>query len=164
MRTPTPMPVGAVEELGVLLKEAKTRGQFQRIQCVWLRATLGMSSEEVARAIGWHPVSVRRVQARYLREGAASLIGVGRGGRRHENLTVQEERALLSDFLAEAERGGMLEVSVLKAAYEQAVGHSVPNSTVYRMLKRHGWRKLAPRPRHPKGDPLRQESFKKNFP
>jgi len=91
-------------------------------------------------------------------------MGVGRGGRRHQNLTVEEERAFLSDFLAEAKRGGMLEVSGLKAAYERTVGHSVPNSTVYRMLKRHGWRKLAPRPRHPKGDPLRRESFKKNSP
>lgn len=162
MRPQTPLRAGAVEELRVLLKEAKSRSQFQRVQCVWLRATRGLSSEEVAHAIGWHPVSVRRVQARYLREGAGALMGVGRGGRRRENLTVDEECALLRGFLAEAQRGGILEVSEIKAAYEEAVEHRVPKSTVYRMLKRHGWRKVTPRPRHPKGNPARQQEFKKN--
>jgi len=162
MRPQRPLPAGAAEELRVLLKEAKTRGQFQRVQCVWLRATRGLSSEEVAHAIGWHPASVRRVQARYLREGSAALMGVGRGGRRRENLTLDEERALLGEFLGIAQRGGILEVSEVKAAYERAVGHSVPKSTVYRILKRHGWRKVAPRPRHPKGNPVHQEEFKKN--
>ena len=162
MRRPRAMPAGAVEELSRLLKEAKTRGEFQRVQCVWLRAALGMSSEEVARAVGWHPVSVRRVQARYLKEGAAALRGVGRGGRRNENLMIEQEGALLRQFLAQADKGGILEVSTVKAAYEGLAGHQVPKSTVYRMLKRHGWRKVVPRPRHPKSNPARQAGFKKN--
>jgi hypothetical protein len=37
-----------------------------------------------------------------------------------------------------------LEVSRVKAAYEQALGRKVPKSTVYRMLARHGWRKVVP--------------------
>ena len=162
MRPQTPLPAGTVAGLEVLWKRAKTRGQYQRVQCVWLRATLGLSSEEVARAVGWHPGSVRRVQSLYLREGADVLMSVGRGGRRNENLTVEQERKLLDGFLAKARRGGLLEVSEVRAAYEEAVGHSVPRSTVYRMLKRHGWRKIAPRPRHPKSDPSRREEFKKN--
>jgi transposase len=87
---------------------------------------------------------------------------VGRGGRRHENLSLDEEKALLEEFSPVAERGGMLEVSAVKAAYEARVGHAVPKSTVYRMLKRHGWRKVVPRPQHPKNDPARQRAFKKN--
>ena len=90
MRPPQPMPSGAVNELRRLLSEAKSRAHYQRVQCVWLRATLGLSSEEVAQAIGWHPASVRRVQAAYLREGAAALCTVGRGGRRHENTKWQD--------------------------------------------------------------------------
>jgi hypothetical protein len=54
-----------------------------------------------------------------------------------------------------------LEVSRVKQAYEQAVGRVVPKSTVYRMLARHGWRKLAPRPRHPQADGARQQALKK---
>jgi transposase len=64
-------------------------------------------------------------------------------------------------FLKRAEQGRLLEVSRVKQAYEQVVGHGVPKSTVYRMLGRHGWRKLAPRPRHPQADEARQQAFKK---
>jgi hypothetical protein len=75
---------------------------------------------------------------------------------------VKQEKDLLCTFMAKAERGGILEVSQVKASYEEAVGHVVPKSTIYRLLARHGWRKLAPRPRHPKSDPVRREEFKKN--
>jgi hypothetical protein len=36
-------------------------------------------------------------------------------------------------------------------------------STIYRLLDRHGWRKLVPRPRHPKANPEEQAIFKKPF-
>jgi hypothetical protein len=48
-------------------------------------------------------------------------------------------------------------------AYAQRIGHDVDDSTIYRLLNRHGWRKLMPRPRHPQADPQAQEQFKKNF-
>ena len=34
-------------------------------------------------------------------------------------------------------------------------------STIYRLLDRHGWRKLVPRPVHPKADLEEQAAFKK---
>ena len=46
-------------------------------------------------------------------------------------------------------------------AYEQAIGHPTSNSTVYNLLARHGWRKLMPRPFHPKRDLAAQSAFKK---
>ncbi|MCE5241943.1 MAG: winged helix-turn-helix domain-containing protein [Desulfobacteraceae bacterium] len=41
------------------------------------------------------------------------------------------------------------------------VGRKVAKTTIYRMLDRHGWRKIMPRPHHPKSDPKAQEGFKK---
>jgi transposase len=49
----------------------------------------------------------------------------------------------------------------LKAAYEKAIGHATSDSTVYNLLHRHGWRKLMPRPHHPKRDLAAQNAFKK---
>ena len=57
--------------------------------------------------------------------------------------------------------GEMLNVHDLKAAYEQAIGHPTSNSTVYNLLTRHGWRKLMPRPFHPRRDLAAQDDFKK---
>ena len=48
-------------------------------------------------------------------------------------------------------------------AFEQRVGHKVDDSTIYRLLGRHGWRKLMPRPRHPQADQQAQEQFKKTL-
>ena len=161
MRPRRSFPDGTLERLQRTLKEARSKAEFQRVQCLWLRAALGLNANQVAQALGWRPTSVRRLQAQYLRRGEALWQRPGRGGRRHQNLTAGEEARLLAGFLGRAERGGLLEVSRVQEAYEQAVGHAVPKSTVYRMLGRHGWRKLAPRPRHPQTDTARQETFKK---
>jgi transposase len=161
MRTPKPLSNEAIERLAKDLKRTKTKGEFQAVQCLWLRVSLGLSADQVATAIGWHPSSVRKLQSRYLREGVTALQRTGRGGRRRQNLTLEEEQNLLQEFLYQSESGGILEVSRVKAAYEQAVGRKVAKSTVYRMLARHGWRKIAPRPRHPKSDAALQAEFKK---
>jgi transposase len=155
---------GAAEKLKTALKQAKTKSEFQRIQCLWLRASLGLNADQVAQAVGWLPASVRRLQAQYLKKGEILLKSAGRGGRRHQNLTRQEEQDLLERFTVKAKRGGMLEVSPVKLAYEKAVGHAVPKSTVYRMLARQEWRKIAPRPHHPQVNAIRQQAFKKNSP
>jgi transposase len=164
MRTPAPLPSGSKELLRQLLKKAKTKTQFQRVQCVWLRAFLGLSSQEVAVAIGWNTSSVRHLQARYLKEGEEALRASGRGGRYRANMTADEENSFLSSFLEKATQGEILMVREVKKAYEEAVGHAVPKSTIYRMLARHGWRKITPRPHHPKADVLLQGEFKKNSP
>jgi VIT1/CCC1 family predicted Fe2+/Mn2+ transporter len=45
-----------------------------------------------------------------------------------------------------------LNIYDLKAAYEEAIGHSTNDSTVYNVLNRHDWRRLMPRPYHPARD------------
>ena len=64
--------------------------------------------------------------------------------------------------MEKAERGGVLVVPPIHAAYEERIGSSVAASTVYRMLARHGWRKVTPDTCHPKRDVQAQEAFKKN--
>ena len=83
------------------------------------------------------------------------------GGRRRENMTLSEEKALLARFGKAAGAGEMLNVHDLKAAYEQAIGQPTSNSTIYNLLARHGWRKLMPRPFHPRRDLAAQDDFKK---
>ena len=77
-------------------------------------------------------------------------------------MTSDEEHMFLSSFFEMSARGEILIVSEIKRAYEKAVGHVVPKSTIYRMLARHGWRKVQPDTYHPKADPQAQDDFKKN--
>lgn len=164
MRTPKPITTEQTLALGQLLRQTKTKADFQRVQCLWLRATLHLDTAQTAQAIGWSPSTVKIIQSRYLREGEKVLLGKGRGGRRYSNLTPEEEDELLASFLEKARVGGVLVIGEIKVAYERQAGKRVPKSTVYRMLARHGWRKIAPRPRHPQADPAAQEEFKKNSP
>ena len=85
------------------------------------------------------------------------------GGRKRENMTLAEEKALLTRFAKAAGTGELLNIHDLKAAYEKAIGHETSNSTVYNLLSRHGWRKLMPRPFHPKRDIAAQSAFKKKI-
>lgn len=145
-----------------LFRRTKTKADYQRVQCIWLRAVFGMSSDQVGLAVGFSPSTVKKLWPQYFSEKQEVLIGQGHGGRRRANLSLEAEEKLVGDFFDKSKRGQVLVVNEVKAAYEGAVGHRVPKSTVYRMLARHGWRKIAPRPRHPKADPQKLASFKKN--
>jgi transposase len=145
-----------------MLKTVHTKADYQRVQCLWLRAELGMNSTQIAAAVGFTKGTVRVIQHMYFAEGETVLVGEGRGGRRHQYLTPEEEDDLLKGFFDAARDGGVLIASEIKSAYEKEVGRTVNKSTIYRMLERHGWRKIAPRPHHPKADPEAQEMFKKN--
>ena len=162
MRPPKPISERDSQALKEMLKSVRTKIDYQRVQCLWLRAELGLNSTQIAAAVGFTKGTVRVIQSRYFAEGESVLIGEGRGGRRHQYLTAEEEDNLLKDFFDKAREGGVLVVSEIKNAYEKKAGRPVNKSTVYRMLERHGWRKIAPRPHHPKADIEAQETFKKN--
>ena len=150
-----------MERLAQALRQTRSKAEFQGVQGGWLRGALGLNAKQVAEALGWRSTSVRRWQAQSGRRGEALWERRGRGGRRHQNRTPEEEGRLRQGFLPRAEQGRGLEVSRVKQAYEQAVGDAVPKSTGYGMRAGHGWRKLAPRPRHPQADSARPEAFKK---
>ena len=67
----------------------------------------------------------------------------------------------MAPFFEQARVGSISTAAQIKQAFEAQVGHEVAESTIYRLLDRHGWRKLVPRPVHPKADPAEQATFKK---
>jgi transposase len=134
--------------------------QRERIQMVLLRES-GMTQPAIAAAMGVSLSTVNRAHMAYDGGGIKALKPKPIGGRQRENMTVAEEKALLAGFATAAGAGELLNVHDLKAAYEEAIGHSTSNSTIYNVLARHGWRKLMPRPFHPKRDLAAQNDFKK---
>jgi transposase len=150
-----------VEALKTRLKQARTIAEFQRIQCVLMRATTDCSASQIAQVLGWATATVHITHSRWAREGEALFELKGKGGRRSHNLTEAEEVEVLAPFVEQATAGNVLKATDIQAAYEARVGRAVPNSTIYRLLKRHGWRKLTPRPRHPKADITARGAFKK---
>jgi transposase len=120
-------------------------------------------AEDIAKHCGVSKASVHQVISSYNRFGVAAVETAGKGGRHHDYLSVQEEREFLSPFFARAEMGELATAGEMKQAFEAQVGHVVPKSTIYRLLDRHGWRKLVPRPRHPQASAEAQEQWKKTL-
>ena len=138
---------------------------LRQCQAVLLPALFGATLEQTATVLGVGRATVARLQAAFRKTRPAGF-GPARnwGGRRQSLLTPQEEAAFLKPWLASAASGHLVVVSPLRAALAQRLGQPVKPSVVYRLLARHGWRKVAPDTRHPKSQPEVQEAWKKNSP
>src|ERR1035437_192915 len=124
-----------------------------------------MSLEKTAQitglSVGW--VSKQRnrfIQGKPVGDGSVPA----RGGRHRQNFTLEEEAALLKPFLDQAKGGGILVVGQIRPQIEEALGRSMALSSLYALLHRHNWRKLAPDKRHPQSNPVALEEWKKNSP
>ena len=129
-------------------REIKDKRADARLKALELRAE-GMKSSKVAQATGFHAAYVSQLVAKYRDHGLEAISGNHYGGN-HRNMSFEEEAEILAPFKARAEKGELVEISEIKAAYQRAVGHSIGTSQIYYVLHRHGWRKVMPRSRHPK--------------
>ena len=138
---------------------------LRQCQAVLLPALFGATLEQTAAVLGVGRATVPRLQAAFRQHrSAGSTPARNWGGRRKSLLTQQEEVAFLKPWLESATTGQVVVVSPLRAALAQRLGKPVKPSVVYRLLARHGWRKVAPDTRHPKSKPEVQEEWKKNSP
>lgn len=152
-----------VELAKTRIQQAKTIDELRMAQAVFLPLECGLSIEQTAEALGVSRGWTCQLRGRFAKIARGELIPkAGRGGRRRENLTREEEAAFLAPFLEPAKAGGVLVVPPVKQALEERLGRSVALSSVYRLLHRNDWRKLAPDKRHPKANAAAQEEWKKN--
>ncbi len=145
-----------IARLAEWLKRAQSHSEYQRIQCVLIRATLGSSASEIARLLGWSTATVHVIHSRWAKGGESIFELRARRGRHHQHFTPEQEVQVLAPFVARANARGMLKVGEVQQAYEKHVGKSVAPTTIYRLLERHGGRKVVPKRRHPKANRARQ--------
>jgi transposase len=93
----------------------------------------GMAQPAIAEAMGVSLSTVNRAHMAYDHGGIKALKSKPSGGRKRENMTLAEEKALLRRFAKAAGAGEMLNIHDLKAAYEKAIGHATSSSTVYNL-------------------------------
>jgi hypothetical protein len=148
-----------------LLRTAKTADELRAAQAVLLPLELGLSLAQTATAIGRSVGATCTLRTRYCkvarRERDAPRSKRTLRNRAHASL--EREAQILDEVLVGAMRGGIVVVPPLKDAIAERLGRPVALSTVYRMLARNGWRKLAPDTAHPQGDAVAREDWKKNF-
>jgi putative transposase len=92
---------------------------------------------------------ISRIVSFYSKNGLAAIISNNYKGN-HRNLSFEEEASILSPFLEKAKLGQLVDISEIKLVYEQALGRDINSKGhIYKVLARHGWRKIMPRSAHP---------------
>ncbi len=109
----------------------------------------GANAAAVAEKTGFCSTHITRLTMKYRKGGIEAIAGNHYGGH-HRNMSEEEEKQILEPFQKQAEKGQLVTILEIKQTYEKAVGHPIGGEQIYRVLKRHGWRKIMPRSHHPK--------------
>jgi len=151
-------------EAEIIAKIKETVG-FWRVQR-WLVILNALVDPRPAKQIALHTglavQTVHNLVSTYNRLGSQVVETPGKGGRKCSYLSFEEEADFLKSFERKAATGQISTANEIKTALEKRLGQSIHKTTVYRILKRHGWRKLSPRPYHVEAKKEEQETFKKN--
>ena len=143
------------------MRTSKNKDEFRRFQAIWLRIAKEKSVDKTSEITCYSRSWIRQLHSLYKHKGVEGILISPKGGRHNENMTLEEEIKFLEPFLEKGKAGGILEIEEIHRTYEKALNKKTSGSVVYLLLHRHGWRKIAPRPQHPKADLKAQEAFKK---
>ena len=152
----------STEEMMVWVREAPTKESYRNRLAIWLTYIGPFHTQRVAELLTVSVPSVWHWVKEYNKHGPSGLEGPGSGGRRWGFLSWSEEQTLLQSFYLRAGKGEIITAKKIYKNICEQLGKEVSLDYVYRLMHRHGWRKIGPRSRHPKTNPEDQTLFKKN--
>ena len=136
-----------INEINKARKENKDKNIEKRLKALLLYSE-GKSRAEIAEETGFAKTYITDLVSKYRAQGLEGFIeNKYRGNRR--NMSFEEEKEFLELYRRQAEQGQIIEVGDIKKAYAEKVGHPIGGSQIYYVLRRHGWRKITPRSKHP---------------
>lgn len=149
------------EAIRTLMNDSKTKEEFRRYQSLYLRIAEKMPTGLIAKITGLSQSGIHSIHSLARTKGLVSLASRPKGGRRRSYLSIEEEKVMLSEIEKNAINGGVVEIGKVHKLFQEKVGGKVAKYTAYRLLHRHGWRKIAPRSYHPNQKADAIETLKK---
>ncbi|MDD7306073.1 MAG: helix-turn-helix domain-containing protein [Peptoniphilaceae bacterium] len=137
-----------IEELEIARKNTNNKKEDIRLKAVILRLK-GLKLREISEKLDVTIRAISKWIKKYEESSIQGLMNKKRVGNRR-NMTFEEEEEFLKQFEEKAEKGQIVTAKEIEKAYIEKVGHSIGGSQIYYVLKRHGFRKIMPRSRHPK--------------
>jgi len=128
-------------------KKNKHKRVEKRLSVIKLRYE-GLTDAEIAEKTGYHAKHVSQLCAEFCKVGAEQYATWKYGGN-HRSLPEEAETELLDEFRERAEAGQVVSVQEIKAAFDEKRGSESGSGYIYMVLKRHKWRKVMPRSKHP---------------
>lgn len=134
----------------IVLREKQTRDKriSKRLRVLMLRYE-GKSNPEIAAKLDISTDRLSHLISEYKRVGLEEYVRVKYTGN-HRNMSYEEEQEILDRFQEAAKAGQVITVKEIMAAFDEKLGRDTGRGYIYMLLKRHRWRKLKPRSRHPK--------------
>ena len=137
-----------VKEIEIARKKNKDKNIEKRLNALMLHSE-GKKHGAIAIETGFSKDYISVLVRKYKEMGLDS-VAKNHQHSNNELLSRAEEEELLAPFQAAAEAGQVVDVKEIKLAYEEKIGRELNSrGHIYRMLKRHGWRKVMPRSKHP---------------
>ena len=132
-----------------LLDKIEDADLYRKLEVLRLKME-GYKNREIAAITRYSASRVSALVSVYVKEGLAYFEQENRKGGNRRNLSFEDEEAFLAEFKEAASKGILVSVWDIRTAYNQRIGHASGLGTIYKILKRHGWRKIMPRSEHPK--------------
>lgn len=151
-----------IDEIKSKLQSSESKDAYRRWQAILMISTLNLRAAEIASVLGVVTTTIYKWVQIYNNEGAEGYDYIGAGGRRHSLLSLSEERNILEELSELSESGSFINAFKIREKIEKQIQQKVSKNYVYDLLHRHEWRKIIPRPSHPKKDKSKQEEYKKN--
>lgn len=129
-------------------KETKNKNVSRRLKVIILSYE-GLKNSEIAEKLDYNPTYITKILKSFKIEGIEYFTSNKQmGNNRH--LSKYEEEKILNKFKEISEKGNIVSAKEIKEELDKEIGKETPSNYVYRLLKRHNWRKVMPRKRHPK--------------
>ena len=138
----------AYQEIVEAEKKTTDKRMSKKLRILLLRFS-GKSLAETAGQMNCSVSTVRRLITEYHKDGLAEYMRSKYVGN-HRSLSIEEENEILSSFKKKADAGQIITVQDIKRAFDERIGKDTGRGYIYMLLKRHRWRKVMPRARHPK--------------
>ena len=150
MARPTKHKITKQEYLAVkeLAKANKLKRVDKRLQVIILRYE-GMDDLAIADKLGYHYRYIGQLCADFKTKGLMEYAKHKYGGNR-QAIDLEKEKEILGTFRAKAKAGQVVTATDIKRAFDEYRGKDTGRGYIYMLLKRHDWRMVMPRGKHPK--------------
>jgi transposase len=131
------------------MKETKRKAAYRRLQVIYLKSE-EKNHEEITKVTGYSLKHISKILARYEQEGFDSMQNERRGGANNRKVSAQAEEEFLLSYKERSETGEISTIKEMWLDYQNKFNITMTKEGFYKLLHRHGWRKVMPRTTHPK--------------
>jgi transposase len=135
-------------EINEIMKRTKLKRVDKRLEAITLRYK-GHSNKEIGEKLNFTPKYVSQLVSDFKRLGAEEYARHKYGGN-NQAIDTAKEKEILAAFMKKAESGQIVTAAEIKRAFDEFRGKDTGRGYIYMLLKRHNWRMVMPRSKHPK--------------